>query len=94
MTSRRHRLTLCWNCKNAVPCDKPFRGCAWSIFGVPVTGWEAKPTIVRSGKSNELILKSYDVFNCPDFEDDTHEYAKVSTKKKRKVRNGNVVFYG
>lgn len=68
------KITLCWKCANAVPCDKPFRGCAWSIFGVPVTGWDAEPTVILGGKHGDIVARSYYVKACPDFENDVFKY--------------------
>lgn len=64
--------SLCWECKNAVPNFDKLQGCSWSIFFVPVKGWDAIPTIVNNGYDKYHVLmpptRSYHVNSCPYFE--------------------------
>ncbi len=47
----------CWT------CAKYNGGCAWSMDGVPVKGWEAYETYDAQGR-----FYSYDVRECPEYE--------------------------
>lgn len=64
--------TICWECRNAVPNLEKLCGCSWSIFFVPVDGWEAEPTIINHGYRDDGTLippaRSYNVKKCPYFE--------------------------
>ena len=64
--------SLRWDCKNAVPNIEKLRGCSWSMFFIPVDGWDAEPTIINNGfDSNRMPIppaRSYYVKNCPYFE--------------------------
>jgi hypothetical protein len=59
--------TLCWSCKNAVPC-KEF-GCSWSEWFEPVDGWNAEYRYLDGTGG------SWFVFNCPEYlgEGDQHK---------------------
>ena len=54
--------SLCWQCKRA------YGFCSWSRDFIPVKGWTAKHTIIKSGKSADTIeTDSYYVKKCPLF---------------------------
>ena len=57
-TKSQRKATLCWDCKNA--CG----GCSWSRSFVPVKGWDAKETSLKSAEGD---IKSYFVTMCPEF---------------------------
>lgn len=69
---RKSKDTLCWECKNSVPNVEKLRGCSWSMFFIPVKGWEAEPRILKHGyDENNLLIppaRSYHVISCPYFE--------------------------
>ena len=80
--------TLCWLCENSVPCPNPFRGCAWSVFGVPVQGWDAKPTIIhatRGSDSDVIDIPSYLVYNCPEFKAEVQPKEEVRCGRKKRM---------
>ena len=58
--------SLCWKCKHIVPDPNKKIGCAWSIKGKPIIGWEAIP---RSIPGNKFYARSYKVLWCPLFEE-------------------------
>lgn len=51
--------SLCWNCKNALG------GCSWSKSYVPIKGWKA----IRSDVKTALhtYVESYFVLECPEY---------------------------
>ena len=54
--------TLCWRCANA--CG----GCSWSRNFIPVSGWDAIPTRIRTHHSTAAATnESYIVRQCPRF---------------------------
>lgn len=73
-TGRRKRGedSLCWECRNAVPNLEKLCGCSWSLFFIPVEGWDAEPTRINNGNrtDNQALppSRSYHVFSCPYFE--------------------------
>lgn len=52
--------TKCWDCGRA--CG----GCSWSAHFIPVEGWTAKPTLIRSNRGF-YETESYAVLDCPLF---------------------------
>lgn len=60
------RMTLCWQCVNAVPDKSGKRGCAWSRSFKPVPGWDADETRLYAGDEARSIV-SYHVRSCPEF---------------------------
>ena len=74
MQYAKTKMTLCWDCANA--CGN----CSWSdrTF-TPVSGWKAKPTIVKGDHRKNGDVKIEDSFHveaCPLFKDDTNQYSK------------------
>lgn len=69
---RHEEDSLCWECRNAVPNIEKLCGCSWSMFFIPVKGWDAEPTIINNGMAKEGYLippsNSYNVKHCPYFE--------------------------
>ena len=69
---RKRDDSLCWECRNAVPNIEKLQGCSWSIFFIPVKGWDADPTIVKNGLREDGVVippaRSYYVKDCPYFE--------------------------
>lgn len=64
---------ICWDCVKATG------GCPWSNAFTPITGWTAKPTIIKEGK--KPIIESFQISNCPLFEkQDYANYADVKEK--------------
>lgn len=66
-TPRFHKdkesTTLCWECARA------YGGCSWSAKFEPVRGWRAeKMSRVRRRCGAEEEWESYDVLECPEFE--------------------------
>ena len=62
-------MTLCWQCKHAVPKiykNRYVKGCEWSIKRLPVIGWDAETKILRVTATDDCI--SYNVKSCPKFE--------------------------
>ena len=68
--------TICWHCANAVPKTvgarvggKLIRGCAWSVYGCKVDGWNAIEYQVKMGTiaGVEQYVTSYEVLDCPEF---------------------------
>ena len=57
--------TLCWRCKNSVPDVYGRRGCNWSRYKLPVEGWTAKETRLRT--LPDTYVTSYHVYSCPEF---------------------------
>lgn len=59
-------ITLCWDCKNAVPHGS--YGCSWSRHFAPVSGWTAARRDVRvSSNGRSYYTESYIVLECPEF---------------------------
>ena len=48
----------CWTCKNA--CG----GCSWSREFIPVDGWTAEETHIKSNVGYE---ESYKIIKCPEY---------------------------
>lgn len=64
----------CWGCKNV------YDGCSWSRKEkVPVRGWDATPTIKRSGG---VTIHSYDIRDCPEFVEDRPDKTEQGGKLK------------
>ena len=62
MNTVKHE-TLCWGCENAGG------KCSWSSGFIPVEGWKAEPTKIKSDyHSKDRFFDSYDVYECPEFE--------------------------
>lgn len=68
----------CWYCKHAVPTlkidprtdEKEYtQGCPWSIYAIPVKGWDAEKSEM---KVNGRIRDTYYVNDCPLFERGRH----------------------
>ena len=59
-----NRKTLCWKCVHAVPHGE--RGCSWSVYKIPVDGWDAMEDVLRVSPKYSVI--SYNVKSCPQFE--------------------------
>lgn len=68
MARKPTKMTLCWRCAHA--CGN----CDWSAEGTPVKGWKAKRTIVRNMDGSGKCIGSFQVIECPQFEDDTDRY--------------------
>ena len=66
-TPKSKKETLCWTCQNA--CGN----CSWSSNLVPVDGWKARNTKV---KSHPTYYNSFFVEECP-------EYSKDKVRKRR-----------
>lgn len=49
---------LCFSCKNN--CG----GCNWSRYFLPVTGWDAVPTVVKDKGGD---IESYQISRCPEY---------------------------
>lgn len=57
--------TLCWDCAHAAGP----RMCCWALDFIPVPGWDAIPTGLRSAKEAGPQVQSYLVRACPQFEE-------------------------
>lgn len=68
---RKPRMTLCWDCKNAV------LGCDWSRKGAPIEGWKAVETTL---KCKGLDTPSFHVIECPEFVRDAKNGGLVRIK--------------
>lgn len=62
--------SICWDCKKAVA------RCTWSRFFVPVDGWDAKETKIKTFnyEGQPVYIDSYKVYKCPEFEPDAPRY--------------------
>ena len=57
--------TLCWDCKKATGAEY----CPWSNFFIPVDGWEATETTIKTQRlGGGGFETSYMVHKCPLFE--------------------------
>ena len=72
--------TLCWDCANATGF------CSWSQEGIPVEGWDAAATKIKSSSHNVKPIDSFIVHRCPRFIQDaeSHGLRKVGEKRVRK----------
>lgn len=58
------KQTLCWTCRRAT--NKPGLGCSWSRQdGIPVKGWNARPTTINCRDNSGWDGGSYHVKECP-----------------------------
>ena len=58
------KQTLCWTCLRAT--NKPGLGCSWSRQdGMPVKGWNARPTTINCHDNSGWNGGSYHVKECP-----------------------------
>ena len=75
------KTQLCWTCRNA--CGN---GCCWFRDGVPIKGWDAVPTKVKSlgedGKTR--CVDSFLIVNCPQYLEDEND-KKLTTKELAKI---------
>ena len=53
--------TLCWRCDRA--CG--LRQCRWALQGIPVPGWYAEETRIRT--PDNRYIGSYRVIACPEY---------------------------
>ena len=65
----------CWNCRRAIG------ECSWSSEFIPVKGWTAEKTIIKTTPSaiRDGKVDSYLVYDCPLFE---HDPPKKSQKQR------------
>lgn len=64
-------MTICWECRNAVPDEEGKRGCSWSRKLEPVEGWQAvESTVVRYDGGHKREIMSALVLECPQFKAD------------------------
>jgi len=63
---KAHAHTLCWDCRRAAGPAM----CSWALWGEPVPGWTATPTVLRATESE---TESYLVTDCPMFRADRKE---------------------
>ena len=77
---RHEEDSLCWECRNAVPNIEKLCGCSWSMFFIPVKGWDAIPLA--------KFLHLRQVNGSPELVDDTlnpddKTYLSKNAKLKR-----------
>ena len=54
--------SLCWACKNAVPCGGD--GCSWSRRFVPIKNWTAEE---KNYPCRTREVQTYLVIDCPEY---------------------------
>ena len=57
--------SICWDCKHSVPDKIGLRGCAWSMYKMPVKGWVAEETKLKIAEGD--YRTSYYVKECPEY---------------------------
>ena len=74
---------LCWDCKNA--CGN---GCCWFQDGVPIKGWKAKATQIKSSGENgkPRMIDSFCIQKCPQYIQDGDD-RKLSSKELANILN-------
>ena len=86
--------SLCWDCANAVPTET--RGCTWSRFLEPISGWDAEDTSAMfryaSDKSDEAYISLGIAVVRQAAKDLISEYKRNYNMKMR--NQTRVVLYG
>ena len=73
MRKSKETEQICWDCVKATGA------CPWSNTFTPITGWTAKPTVIKEGK--KPIIESFQISNCPLFEkQDCANWAEIKRK--------------
>ena len=82
MRGNKRHSTLCFWCANATTS-----GCSWSKSLIPVNGWDAESSSIllswvqtkdKNPKYYEYKMKSFDVYDCPEFIE--HEMCKKDVR--------------
>lgn len=59
--------TKCFTCRNSCPNPKEGLGCEWSMFLIPVPGWDAERSDLLNSVRGGDPVESYHVRECPKY---------------------------